>query len=88
MTPGSSPVMADLNFSKHIAQLKWPVMPNIAAFLAAHRRNIETLPAANRVALGGAQAVARRHMEIVQQSMVELSDMMQALAAAARARQK
>jgi phasin family protein len=35
---------------------------------------METLTAANRVALEGAQAVARRHMEIVQQNMTELTE--------------
>jgi phasin family protein len=49
-------------------------MPDMEAFVSASRRNMETLTAANRVALEGAQAVARRHMEIVQQSMSELSE--------------
>ena len=37
----------------------------------------EALSAANRVALEGAQAVARRHMEILQQSMSEMTQAMQ-----------
>ena len=39
----------------------------------------EALAAANRVALEGAPAVARRHMEIVQSSMAELTQAMQTL---------
>jgi phasin family protein len=81
-TWGSTGTTPDFEFSKFFAQVKWPVMPDMEAFLAAHRRNMETLSAANRVALEGAQAVARRHMEIMQQSMVELTETMQALAAA------
>jgi phasin family protein len=35
---------------------------------------MEVLSNANRLALEGAQAVARRHMEIMQQTMTELSE--------------
>ena len=67
--------MADFGeFGKLFADMKLPVLPDMEAFVSASRRNMETLTAANRVALEGAQAVARRHMEIVQQSMAELTE--------------
>ncbi len=47
---------------------------DLDALAAAQRRNLEALSAANRVALEGAQAVAKRHMEILQQSMSEMTD--------------
>ena len=50
------------------------------AFATANRKNMEMLSAANRVAMEGAQAVARRHMEIMQQSMAEVTEAMKALA--------
>ena len=59
-------------FTKMFSDMKMPGvpgMPDMDAFLSAHRRNMEVLTAANRVALEGAQAVARRHMEIMQQTM-------------------
>ncbi len=59
---------------------KLPQGPNAEALLAAHQRNIEALSAANRIALEGAQAVAKRHMEIMQQTMAELTETLQALA--------
>ncbi len=68
------------DFGKLFADMKLPVVPDMEVFVAASRRNIETLTAANRVALEGAQAVARRHMEIVQQSMTELSDAVKTMA--------
>ena len=72
--------MTDLGeYSKMFAEMKLPAMPDMDAFVAASRRNMETLTAANRVALEGAQAVARRHMEIVQQSMAELSEAVRAM---------
>lgn len=73
--------MADFGeFGKLFSELKLPAVPDMEAFVAASRRNIETLTAANRVALEGAQAVARRHMEIVQQSMAELTEAVRTLA--------
>jgi phasin family protein len=72
--------MADLgDFGKLFSDLKLPAVPDIEAFVSASRRNMETLTAANRVALEGAQAVARRHTEIVQQSMAELTEAVRAL---------
>jgi phasin family protein len=67
--------MADFGeFGKLFADMKLPAMPDMEAFVSASRRNMETLTAANRVAVEGAQAVARRHMEIMQQNMAELSE--------------
>ncbi len=69
--------MADFgDFAKFFADMKMPAMPDMDAFVAASRRNMETFTAANRVALEGAQAVARRHMEIMQQSMAEMTEAM------------
>ncbi len=61
-------------FQRMFADMKLPAMPDMEALMSAHRRNLETLSAANRVALEGAQAVARRNMEIMQQTMSELTD--------------
>ena len=67
------------DFTKLFGEMKFPAVPDMETFLAANRRNMETFTAANRVALEGAQAVARRHMEIMQQSMAELTDAMRTL---------
>ncbi|HEY0181494.1 MAG TPA: phasin family protein [Rhodopila sp.] len=72
--------MADFgDFGKLFADLKLPAVPDIEAFVNASRRNMETLTAANKVALEGAQAVARRHMEIMQQNMAELTEAVRSL---------
>jgi phasin family protein len=68
------------DFTRMFSEMKLPAVPDMQALLAAHRRNMETFSAANRIALEGAQAVAKRHMEIMQQTMAELSETMQALA--------
>jgi phasin family protein len=75
------------DFSRMFADMKMPAMPDMETVLTAHRRNMETLSAANRIALEGAQAVAKRHMEIMQQTMAELSETMRALAAPSEAPQ-
>lgn len=67
-------------FSRMFADMKMPAMPDMEAFLAVQRRNMEVLSAANRVALEGAQTVARRHMEMVQQTMSDMTDTMRQMA--------
>ena len=66
-------------FTKMFGEMKMPAMggmPDMDSFLALHRKNLEVLTAANKVALEGAQTVARRHMEIMQQTMHEVSETM------------
>ena len=83
---GTARTMTDMGasamseFTRMFADMKMPAMPDMDALMSAHRRNLETLSAANRVALEGAQAVARRNMEIMQQTMAELTDTMRSFA--------
>jgi phasin family protein len=78
-TKPSGTGLPDFDFTKMFAEMKLPALPNMDAFVNANRRNMETLSAANRIALEGAQAVARRHMEIMQQSMGEMTEAMKAM---------
>lgn len=63
-------------FTKLFQGMKMPGMEGMEPFLMAQRRNMEVLSAANKVALEGAQAVAKRHMEIMQQTMAEMTESM------------
>ncbi|MBB3897106.1 phasin family protein [Roseococcus suduntuyensis] len=56
-------------------------MMDFQALAEAQRRNLEAMAAANRVAMEGAQAVARRNMELMQQTMAEMSEAMRGLTA-------
>jgi phasin family protein len=67
----------DFDVSKVFSEMKIPPLPDMEAVLAAHKRNLEALTDANRVALEGAQAVARRHMEIMQSTMSGLTSSLQ-----------
>ena len=79
MTDMGAKAMAD--FTRMFAEMKAPGLPDMESLMSAHRRNLETLSAANRVALEGAQAVARRNMEIMQQTMTELTEGMRSFTA-------
>jgi len=64
---------------KLFSEFRLPAMPDLEGLAQAQRRNLEALSAANRIALEGAQAVARRHMEIVQTAMTEMTDAMRGM---------
>ena len=71
-----------------MAEFRLPAMPDIESLAASQRRNLEAMSAANRVALEGAQAVARRHMEILQQSMSEMTEAMRSVSGEGDAQSK
>lgn len=71
----------DADPMKLFRDMKLPALPDMEAVLSTYQRNLEVLSQANRVALEGAQTVAKRHMEILQQTMSELTENMQALSA-------
>lgn len=71
--------ISDLDVKRLLGDMKLPAMPDMETVLTAYKRNLEALTEANRVALEGAQTVARRHMEIVQSIMSGLSSQMRDL---------
>ncbi|MBR0655095.1 phasin family protein [Plastoroseomonas arctica] len=64
---------SEMDFTK---MFRMPGFPDMEALAAAQRRNMEALAEANRTALEGAQAVAKRHMEMVQQSIGDMTEAM------------
>lgn len=70
--------MAD--FQRMFADMKFPAMGNMDSVMQAQRRNMEAMSAAYKVALEGAQAVGKRNMEIMQQTMAEMTEAMRDLA--------
>ena len=73
--------MPDFDFTKAFAAMKPLTGPDTEIVLAAYRRNMEALSEANRLALEGAQAVARRHMEIMQRTMADLTEQLRSMSA-------
>ena len=66
---------------RSMTAMKLPNMPDMDKLLGLYQRNVEVLSAANKIALEGAQAVAKRHMEIVQQTMGEMGESLKVLTA-------
>jgi phasin family protein len=63
--------------SAALAPMKFPFMFDMMALLAAQRRNIEAVAAANRILREGAQAVARQNLAAMQQAIDRLPDRVQ-----------
>ena len=61
-----------IDFSKYLGDFKIPNF-DIESYIAAQRKNIEALSQANRMAYDGLQAVAKRQIEIVRQSLEQAS---------------
>ncbi len=73
--------MSKLDMSKMLGDLKIPGF-DMEAAVAAQRKNIEALTAANQAAVQGMQAVAQRQAEILSQAMSEVSAVAQQLSSA------
>ncbi|WP_027283513.1 phasin family protein [Rubritepida flocculans] len=65
---------------KLFGSMKLPSAEQLQALADAQKRNLEAMVAANRLAMEGAQALARRNLDILQQAMAELAQTMQNLA--------
>jgi phasin family protein len=74
--------LSEFDVKKIFNDLKMPAVPDVEAVLSTHKRNLEALTEANRVALEGAQLVARRHMEIMQSTMSSVTEKLKELSAA------
>lgn len=66
---------------KLFGSMKMPNAEHLQTLAEAQKRNLEAMVAANRLAMEGAQAVARRNLEIMQQSMAEMAQSMQGMVA-------
>jgi phasin family protein len=64
---------------KPTAQMTFPTMPDMNALMDAHSRNMEALAASMRIAVEGAQTVAKRQMEIMQRTVTDLTDGLRSL---------
>ena len=72
-SPFGMPSLSEFDLTKMFGDMKMPAMPDMEEVLAVHKRNLEAVSDANRVALEGAEAVARRHMEIMQSTISGLT---------------
>ena len=78
--PFDPTAMAD-EMAKAMGQFKVPGL-DMEAILDGQRKNLEALAEANRKALEGSEAVARRQAEILQETMAEATKAVEALSTA------
>ncbi len=76
-----SKLMGMMDTSKLMGDLKVPGV-DVEAVVASQRRNLEALGEANKLAVEGLQAVAKRQTEIFRQMMEEASQVMREMMAA------
>lgn len=69
-------------FTAAFGEMKMPKVPDVDALMATHRRNLEVLAEANRLAMEGAQAMLKRQAELAQQAMGAFTEGLQQLATA------
>lgn len=69
-------------FTTAFGEMKLPKAPDVDALMATHRRNLEVLAQANRLAMEGAQAMFKRQAELAQQAMSAFTDGLQELTTA------
>jgi phasin family protein len=65
---------AEIGQTELFPRMKIPLMPSMKALFSAHRRNIDALTAANKVAMEGARAAAWKNLDIMRQAMADLSE--------------
>jgi phasin family protein len=72
MTTNGKPSFLDMDVGKAFAGFNFPSF-DVESLVAAQRKNIEAFTQANQLAVEGAQAVARRQVEIARQAVDEAS---------------
>ncbi len=70
-TPGQEnpfDLMSNFDVSKMLADLKVPTL-DVQGVMESHRKNLEVLAAANKVAMEGAQTLAKRQAEMLREAV-------------------
>ena len=85
-TPGNFD-LSKFDFTKVLGNVKLPGA-DLEALVAGQRKNIEALTEANRVAVAGMQAVAKRQAEILSEAMATAATAVQEVSAITEPRQR
>lgn len=79
MQKNAAPIF-DMDVTKYLAQFRVPVF-DMDAMMAAHRKNVEAVTAANQCAFEGVSALMRRQGEIARDAMESYTSAMKELMA-------
>jgi len=85
-TPGNFD-LSKFDFNKMLGNVKIPAA-DLEALVAGQRKNIEALTEANRVAVSGMQAMAKRQAEILSEAMATATTAVQEISAIADPRER
>jgi phasin family protein len=72
MTTNGKQTFFDMDVSKAFAGFQFPGF-DVESLVAAQRKNLEAFTQANQLAVEGAQAIARRYVELIRQAVEEAS---------------
>jgi phasin family protein len=76
------------DMTKYFSSLKMPSMPEVAALMETHKRNLAALAAANKLVFEGAQAITQRQVEVIRRQVTDVTEAAKTLAAPGDARER
>jgi phasin family protein len=79
------------DMTKYFTALKMPTlpsMPEVAALMETHKRNLAALAAANKLIFEGAQAITQRQVEVIRRQVTDVTEAAKMLAAPGDARER
>jgi phasin family protein len=76
------------DMTKFFSSLKMPSMPEVAALMETHKRNLAALAAANKLVFEGAQAITQRQVEVIRRQVTDVTEAAKVLAAPGDAKER
>jgi phasin family protein len=76
------------DMTKFFSSMKLPSMPEVAALMETHKRNLAALAAANKLVFEGAQAITQRQVEVIRRQVTDATEAAKMLAAPGDARER
>ena len=85
--------MSDLSkfppdMTKYFSSLKMPSIPEVAALMETHKRNLAALAAANKLIFEGAQAITQRQVEVIRRQVTDVTEAAKMLSAPGDAKER
>ena len=85
--------MSDLSkfptdMTKYFTAMKMPSMPEVAALMETHKRNLVALAAANKLIFEGAQAITQRQVEVIRRQVTDVTEAAKMLSAPGDAKER
>jgi phasin family protein len=76
------------DMTKYFSSLKLPTMPEVAALMETHKRNLAALAAANKLVFEGAQAITQRQVELIRRQVTDVTEAAKMLTAPGDAKER